>query len=337
MPIQTCTVLGSGSWGTAIAKLLSDKGYETRLWGRSADKASAIQQDRENKAYLPGFELGPSLTATADLEEALSGSELVMAVVPSHGVRALLEGGAAELLPPHAPICAAIKGIENSTLLMVSEIFEDVLPDPQHRQLSFLGGPSFAKEVAAKIPTAVSVAGKDHDVTAKVQEALSTERFRAYTTDDIVGVELGGALKNVVAIAAGIADGLGLGLNTRAALITRGLAEITRLAVKRGANPLTMAGLGGMGDLVLTCTGDLSRNRTVGMKLGQGMKLQEILDSMNMVAEGVRTSKSAYNLARREGVEMPIVEEVYRVLYEDRSPSEAVVTLMTRPLKRELA
>ncbi|MEM9195306.1 MAG: NAD(P)H-dependent glycerol-3-phosphate dehydrogenase [Myxococcota bacterium] len=337
MPIKTCTVLGAGSWGTALAKLLSDKGYETRLWGRSKEKAQAIEEARENAPYLPGFSLPKTLRSTANLEEALEGTELVVVVVPSHGVRPLLEGGAAKLFPKDAPICAAIKGIENSTLMMVSEIFEQDLPASQHAQLSYLGGPSFAKEVAAGIPTAVSIAGKDHDVTARVQNALSTERLRAYTTEDVVGVELGGALKNVVAIAAGIADGLGLGLNTRAALITRGLAEMTRLAVKRGANPLTMAGLGGMGDLVLTCTGDLSRNRTVGMKLGQGQKLQEILDGMNMVAEGVRTSKSARNLALREEVEMPIVEEVYRVLYEDRSPKEAVVSLMTRPLKAERA
>jgi glycerol-3-phosphate dehydrogenase (NAD(P)+) len=334
MDEQTIAVLGAGSWGTALAKQLSDQGHAVRLWARRSEQADAINAARQNERYLPGFELAPTLHATSDLAEAIPGADMVLAVVPSHGVRSMLED-AAQLFPENAPVCAAIKGIENSTLMMVSEIFEEALPESQHHQLSYLGGPSFAKEVAAGVPTAVCVAGKDDRVTEKVQHIFNTDRFRAYATEDVVGVELGGALKNVIAIAAGISDGLGFGLNTRAALITRGLHEISRLAVKLGANPLTMAGLGGMGDLVLTCTGDLSRNRTVGLRLGEGMKLAEVLDSMNMVAEGVKTSKSAFNLSAREDVDMPIVDQVYRVLYEDKDPKAAVTDLMTRPLKRE--
>ncbi|RLB45331.1 MAG: glycerol-3-phosphate dehydrogenase [Deltaproteobacteria bacterium] len=334
MDEQTIAVLGAGSWGTALAKQLSDQGHGVRLWARRKDQADAINEAHVNERYLAGFELGPTLSATSDLETAIVGADMVLAVVPSHGVRGMLET-AAPLFSETAPICAAIKGIENSTLMMVSEIFEEALPEDRHHLLSFLGGPSFAKEVAAGVPTAVCVAGKDDAVTEKVQHIFNTDRFRAYATEDVVGVELGGALKNVIAIAAGISDGLGFGLNTRAALITRGLHEISRLAVKMGANPLTMAGLGGMGDLVLTCTGDLSRNRTVGLKLGSGMKLDEVLASMTMVAEGVKTSKSAFELAARNDVDMPIVHQVYRVLYEDKDPKAAVTDLMTRPLKRE--
>jgi len=242
---------------------------------------------------------------------------------------------AAPLFGTKAPIVSATKGIEIDSLMLVSEIFEDMLPESQHRQLAYLGGPSFAKEVAACLPTAVSVAGHDADVVAVAQEAFTTDRFRVYSTEDVVGVELGGALKNVVAIAAGIADGLGFGHNTRAGLITRGLAEISRLAISRGANPLTLAGLSGMGDLVLTCTGDLSRNRNVGLQIGQGKSLQDILGSMQMVAEGVRTTQSAKELAERDGVDMPITQEVYAMLYEDKPPLKAVVDLMARPLRAE--
>jgi glycerol-3-phosphate dehydrogenase (NAD(P)+) len=330
---RTIAVLGAGSWGTALAKQLSDQGHAVRLWARRPDQAETIERERENAAYLPGFALASTLTATSDLGRALEGSDAVVAVVPSHGLRDVLREGA-DLFPERAPICGAIKGIENDSLMLVSEIFAEMLPSARER-LTFLGGPSFAKEVAAGLPTAVSVAGVSDAVTSEVQAIFSTPRFRAYRTDDVVGVELGGALKNVMAIAAGISDGLGFGHNTRAALITRGLAEMSRLAEKRGANPLTMAGLGGMGDLVLTCTGDLSRNRSVGLALGKGKKLPEILDGMKMVAEGVKTAKSAHELAEREGVEMPIVAEVHRVLYEDKDPREAVVDLMTRPLKNE--
>jgi glycerol-3-phosphate dehydrogenase (NAD(P)+) len=317
-----------------LAKLLADQGHPTRLWARRKVMADAIQGQRENQAYLPGFPLPDMLETTSDLAFALEGSDLIVSVVPTHGLREVLQD-AAPLFGTKAPIVSATKGIEIDSLMLVSEIFEDMLPESQHRQLAYLGGPSFAKEVAACLPTAVSVAGHDADVVAVAQEAFTTDRFRVYSTEDVVGVELGGALKNVVAIAAGIADGLGFGHNTRAGLITRGLAEISRLAISRGANPLTLAGLSGMGDLVLTCTGDLSRNRNVGLQIGQGKSLQDILGSMQMVAEGVRTTQSAKELSERDGVDMPITQEVYAMLYEDKPPLKAVVDLMARPLRAE--
>jgi glycerol-3-phosphate dehydrogenase (NAD(P)+) len=328
------TVLGAGSWGTALARLLAEKGYPTRLWARRQAMADAIRAQGENEAYLPGFPFPKTLEATADLEYALDGSDLVVCVVPTHGLREVLED-AGPLLGTKAPIVSATKGIELGTLMLISEIFEDVLPESQHRQLAFLGGPSFAKEVAARLPTAVSVAGNDSGIVATAQKALTTDRFRVYSTEDVVGVELGGALKNVVAIAAGIGEGLGFGHNTRAGLITRGLAEISRLAIAKGANPLTLAGLSGMGDLVLTCTGDLSRNRNVGLQIGRGKSLTEILGSMQMVAEGVRTTKSAKALADRLDVDMPITQEVYAMLYEGKPPLTAVGDLMARPLRAE--
>jgi glycerol-3-phosphate dehydrogenase (NAD(P)+) len=327
-------VLGAGSWGTALAKSLSDAGHEVHLWARREEQATAIQGARENSAYLPGISLGTTLTATSSLERALTGASLVLSVVPTHGLRDTI-ATAVSFMPESAPILSATKGIENGTLELVSGIFDACLPASRRHLMTYLGGPSFAKEVAQGMPTAVVVAGSDASVSARVQSILGTDRLRVYTTDDVVGIELGGSLKNVMAIAAGIGDGLGFGHNTRAAIITRGLAELSRLATKLGAHPMTLAGLGGMGDLVLTCTGDLSRNRKVGLELGRGKKLGEILASMNQVAEGVRTTKSAYELCRREDVEMPIVDAVYRILYEDMPPLEGVVGLMTRKLRAE--
>lgn len=326
-------VLGAGSWGTALAKLLADKGNDVRLWARKESQATAIEAARENQRYLAGFALPDTLHATHDLHQTLDGAELVVSVVPSHGLRELLP--AVVPLLPDVPIVSASKGIENTTLKLVSEIFEELVPPSKHGLLTYLSGPSFAKEVAAGMPTVVVAAGRDASVTTTVQHAFATDRFRVYTSSDVLGVELGGALKNVIAIATGIGDGLGFGHNTRAALITRGLAEMGRLAINMGGDPLTLAGLAGMGDLVLTCTGDLSRNRQVGLELGKGRKLADVLGGMTMVAEGVKTAKSAYELAEKRGVEMPIVREAYRILYEDRPPLEAMVALMTRELKAE--
>ena len=327
-------VLGAGSWGTALAKLVADQGEPVSLWSRREEQVTAINGSRRNPTYLTDIELPATLRATSDLEDALDGAALVIVVVPTEANRALLQQ-ALPFIPEDAAILSATKGIEQGTLELVSEIFEDVLPKERHRMLTYLGGPSFAKEVAIGVPTAVCVAGHDEETRTRVAEMLSTTRFRVYTTDDVVGIELGGALKNVVAIAAGIADGMNLGHNTRAALITRGLAELGRLAVKLGADPLTLAGLGGMGDLVLTCTGDLSRNRQVGIGLGRGKKLPQILEELGMVAEGVRTAKSAHELGKREGIEMPITDQVYSILYEDLPAQQALVTLMTRPMKDE--
>jgi len=327
-------VLGAGSWGTALAKHLADKNIEVRLWSRREDHAEQMRATGENETYLPGFKLPATLHPTSDLEHAIGNARAVVCVTPSHGLRELLNH-ATGLFPTDAPIVSATKGIENDSLLLVSEIFEQYLPPSKQRLFTCLSGPSFAREVAQGIPTAVSIAGRDEKVALDVQALFSTDRFRVYTTSDLVGVELGGALKNVMAIAAGIADGLGFGHNTRAALITRGLAEMGRLAVKLGGDPITLAGLSGMGDLVLTCTGDLSRNRSVGMELARGRKIADIVSGMAMVAEGVRTAKSAYELAQREDVYMPIVGEIYEVLYKDKPPIEAVVSLMTRPARPE--
>lgn len=327
-------VLGAGSWGTALGKLLAENGHRVLLWARDAQEADAINRDRTNEKYLPGFVLPEGIRATNDMDEALSGAELVLSVVPTIGLREVL-GKAAERFPAGAPILSCTKGIETSTLKLVSEIFEEHLPKERHGDVTYLTGPSFAREVAARMPTAVTVAGTDETVCHRVQSLLMNDLFRVYTTDDVIGCELAAALKNVIAIAAGVADGLGFGHNTRAALITRGLAEIGRLALALGAHPLTMSGLAGVGDLVLTCTGDLSRNRSVGLALGRGQKLDEILAGMTMVAEGVNTTKSAYELSQKRGVEMPITAAMYRILYEDQDPRTAVVELMTRRARPE--
>lgn len=326
-------VIGGGSWGTALAKVLCDKG-PVRLWARSAEVVEGINREHRNVRYQSDLTLPEGLTATGALDEALDGAELVCVVVPSHALRDVMTR-AAPHMAPGVPIVSASKGIENETLQTMEEVLTDVLPRALWADLAFLSGPSFARETLQELATAVTVAARFHGVAAAVQAAFSTPYFRCYTTEDVTGVELGGALKNVVAIAAGAAAGLGLGHNSRSALLTRGLAEITRLAVARGANPLTLSGLAGMGDLVLTCTGELSRNRHVGFELGRGRSLDEILGGMNQVAEGVRTAKSAYRLGVREGVEMPITAAVYAVLYQGKSPKLAVAELMGRDLKRE--
>lgn len=328
-------VIGAGAWGTALGQLLAESGAAVNIWAYEAEVVEEINQQHENRTYLPGVKLAAGLHACSDLAECLVGRRLVLVVVPSHVMRPVIQR-AAPHLPSGVPIVSASKGIENDTLATMSEVLEEVLPIVYHPTLAFLSGPSFAREVAGRNPTAVSVAARFEKVAEQVQHLMSGPFFRVYTSTDVTGVELGGALKNVIAIAAGTADGLGFGANTTAALVTRGLAEITRLAVKLGANPLTLSGLSGMGDLVLTCYGGLSRNRTVGQKLGQGQDIKEILGGMRQVAEGVKTARSVHQLAEREQVDMPICEVVYQMLYEGLSPRDAVTGLMGRSLKKEI-
>lgn len=327
-------VIGGGSWGTALAKLVADQGHETVIWCHGERTAREINEEHENKVYLGGIGLPGNLRATTDMAEALQEAQFIMEVVPSHVLREVMER-AREHIPVGVPILSATKGIEQDSLMLMSDVLEDVLPVHCHPYLAYLGGPSFAREVATEQPTAVTVAAHSEKLAQIVQEIVNAPYFRVYTTIDVVGVEMGGALKNVIAIAAGAADGMGLGTNARAGMVTRGLGEISRIASRRGANPLTLSGLSGMGDLVLTCYGNLSRNRTVGYKLGAGQTLQQILDEMQMVAEGVKTARSAYHLAQKLGVEMPITEQVYRVLYEDKPVRQAVSDLLARDLKRE--
>jgi glycerol-3-phosphate dehydrogenase (NAD(P)+) len=328
-------VVGAGGWGTALAKLAAELGHQVTLWAYEPEVAQQIRETRLNSTFLPGVEL-PSLEATNDLEQVVRERDLLLSVVPSHVVREVwsVAGRATQGAPL---LVSATKGIETVTLATMAEVLRETTGRELHGRLAVLSGPSFALEVARRLPTAVVVAAQRLEVAQEVQRALSTDRFRVYTSDDMPGVEIGGAAKNVVAIAAGLADGLGLGHNTRAALITRGLAEITRLAMAKAANPLTLAGLAGMGDLVLTCTGDLSRNRTVGLKLGRGLPLDEVLAGTKVVAEGIRSAKACYDLARRLGVEMPITEAVHAVLYEGLTPMDAVERLMGRQLKPELS
>ncbi len=332
---KTVGVIGAGAWGTALAQLMADQGSDVTIWAYETEVVQDINTLHENRIYLPGMPLSERLAATSSLEEALTGRDLVLLVCPSHVMRTVMTK-AAPYLPTGVPIVSAAKGIENESLMTMSEVLQDVLPTELHPYLAFLSGPSFAKELAARLPTAVSVASADEQVAIEVQQMMVAPYFRVYTSADVVGIELGGALKNVVAIASGVADGMGLGYNTAAAIVTRGLAEVTRLAVKRGARPMTLAGLSGMGDLVLTCMGGLSRNRTVGQKLGQGMTLEQIMADMRQVAEGVKTARSVYLLAQREQVDMPICTTVYRLLYEDLPAAQGLSGLMTRSLKSEL-
>jgi glycerol-3-phosphate dehydrogenase (NAD(P)+) len=328
-------VVGAGSWGTALANLLACKGYELDLWVFEPEICKQIEKQHENKVFLPGVTLSPNLRPTNDIETAVADKDLVLVVVPSHVMRDMTTA-MGPFLNPDTVLVTASKGIENQTHLTMSGVILDTLQDWSHSQLATISGPSFAKEVARKAPTVVTAASAELAVAAVVQSIFVTPYFRVYTNTDVIGVEIGGAIKNVIAIAAGVIDGLGLGLNTRAALITRGLTEIQRLGRRMGADPRTLAGIAGVGDLILTCTGDLSRNHTVGKKIGEGLQLDAILSEMRMVAEGVKTTKSVYNLARKLGVEMPICEEMYAILYQGISPETAVYRLMTRDLKPEL-
>jgi glycerol-3-phosphate dehydrogenase (NAD(P)+) len=328
-------VVGAGSWGTALANLLAGKGYPIDLWVFEREICRQIEETRENGVFLPGIQLSENLRPSTDLAEVVRGKAVVLIVVPSHVMR-VVAGRMAPDLEPEAIVVSASKGIENDTLLTMSGVLKEAAADLSDDRLAVLSGPSFAREVAMGVPTVVTVASKQEACANMVQRVFATTAFRVYTNEDIMGVELGGAVKNVIAIAAGIVDGLGLGLNTRAALITRGQTEIRRLGLALGANPRTFTGLAGIGDLVLTCTGDLSRNHMVGLKIGQGQTLSQVLAEMRMVAEGVKTARSVHNLARQLGVEMPISDAVYKVLHEDLSPKDALHQLMTRDLKHEL-
>ena len=332
--VEKIGVIGAGAWGTALSMLLADKGHDVTLWMYEKDLAEETARTRENRVYLPGFTLPASLKVTSSMETAATGKAVVLSVVPSHTARAVA-GQFAPFLSRDAIIMSASKGIEIETLMPLSEVFRDVLAKEFHNRLCFLSGPSFAKEVAQKMPTAVALASYDPSLGRKAQEVFSNTYFRVYTNPDVIGVELAGSLKNVVAIAAGVLEGMGYGYNTTAALLTRGLAEMARLGVAMGGNLQTFAGLAGMGDLVLTCTGGLSRNRTLGVRLGKGEKLGDIMSNVKTVAEGVKTAKAARDLAGKYKVDMPIVDEVYQILYENKDPKRAVKDLMARELKEE--
>jgi len=327
-------VVGAGAWGTALANLLAEKGFQVDLWAFETEVCADIVDSRENKLFLPGIRLSKNLRPSNDLDKVAAGKEILLLAIPSHVFRSV----AINLV--HYPsekttIISVSKGIENRTHLTMTGVLEQLLPAKLHDQLAVVSGPSFAEEVAKKVPTAVTAAAHRPDVAKRVQAAFATPYFRIYTSHDVIGAQLCGALKNVLAIAAGISDGLGLGLNTRAALITRGITEIQRLGIRLGADPKTFMGLAGIGDLILTCTGTLSRNWTVGNRLGQGMELDAIISQTRTVAEGVKTTKSIYNMSQKLGIEMPIAEHVYRILYEDLDPREALHALMIRDLKYE--
>lgn len=332
---ERVAVIGAGSWGTALANLLSKKDCEVTLWSYEADVATAITEEHRNPRYLSEVPLHESLRATTSLEEALAGADHVVSVSPAQHVRRVMADAAA-YMKPDALVISASKGIETTSLQTMAQVHAEVLPRPAASRACFLSGPSFALEVAQEQPTAVTIASHDANAAETAQQLFQTPYFRAYTSDDVVGVELGGALKNVIAVAAGMGVGLGLGHNATAALITRGLAEITRLGMRFGANPLTLSGLAGMGDLILTCTGGLSRNRHVGVELGRGRAIDDVLGEMTMVAEGVQTTKAAHALAQRAGIEMPIVAEVHAVLFEGTTAAEALENLMLREPKPEL-
>jgi glycerol-3-phosphate dehydrogenase (NAD(P)+) len=327
-----CAVVGAGAWGTALADLLARNGHDVRLWAYEPDVVESINAKHENVRFLRGHPLSESLEAVGDIRSAVDGAELITLATPSQVLRGIVKSAVGSL-PRGAPLVVATKGIEKGTLCVMTEVAEQEIPGATVVALS---GPSFAVEVVNRQPTAVVVASKEIEAAGVAQRAFSSPYFRVYTHTDVIGVELGGALKNVMAVATGIAEGLGLGFNARAALVTRGLAEMTRLGSALGAEQSTFAGLAGLGDLVLTCTGSLSRNRAVGVEVGKGRKLEDVLKARETVAEGVFTAQSARELAVREGVEMPIVDTVNRVLFEGQSARSAIGALMTRELRAEV-
>lgn len=333
--MEKVTVLGAGSWGTALAVVLAENGHDTLIWSHRQDQADEINTSHTNKKYLPKTTLPTNLHATSSLEQAVQHAETIVVAVPTKAIRevctdmtAFLQG---EKLFVHVS-----KGIEPDSLKRISELMSESLPQDKIQNVVVLSGPSHAEEVVLQHPTTVTAACEDEQAAKKVQDLFMSQYFRVYTNDDVVGVEIGGALKNVIALAAGIVDGLNYGDNAKAALITRGLAEITRLGVKMGGNPFTFSGLTGMGDLIVTCTSVHSRNWRAGNMLGKGMNLDEVLTQMGMVVEGVRTTKAAYQLAKKYEVPMPITEQLYEVLFNDKKPKEAVDNLMIRMKKPEI-
>ncbi len=327
-------VVGGGSWGTALAKLLAELEHEVTLWFHNPEVERATAAAHENTTYLPGFRLPDNVHTTTSLRDAVAEAAVVLSVVPSHATREVL-AAAAPFVEQDALLVSASKGIEQATLKRMSEVLVDVIGQTRAGQVASLSGPSFAREVAAGMPTAVTLAAADMAVAERLQNIFLAPTFRVYASSDLVGVEIGGTVKNVIAIAAGVSDGLGFGSSTRAALITRGVAEIARLVQKLGGDPRTVSGLSGVGDLVLTCTGDLSRNRTVGLRLGRGEKLRDILADMKMVAEGVKNSATVCELARRAGVELPIAEQIRQLLHEDKPARQVVGDLMSRQARPE--
>jgi glycerol-3-phosphate dehydrogenase (NAD(P)+) len=329
-------IIGAGGWGIALAKVLADKGEQVTLWCHGAESYHELQENRESHIYLAGILLPSSIKFTRSIEAAVTDKSLIICAVPSHTVRGVMASASSYVSSQTTVLCGT-KGLEEESLKTMGEVLAEIFGDPQQQRHAFLSGPTFAIEVARGLPAAVTVAARQEDTARDVQETISTQNFRVYTSTDIVGVQMGGVIKNIIAIAAGISDGLNLGHNARAALITRGLAEMTRLAIRMGADPMTLAGLPGLGDLVLTCAGDLSRNRKVGIQIAQGKSVQEITQGTRMVAEGVRNTRSVYILARNLGAEMPIVEQMYKVIHEGKKPAEAVRDLMQRSLKSELS
>ena len=332
--MKTISIIGAGSWGTALGIIAARAGHDVKLWSRNPKVVESINRDHVNSIYLADFRIPNGARATTTIEEAIDGADLLILAAPSHAMRAVLTS----MLPalrPGMTFVSATKGIEIETGKRISELVHDVVGADFASGFVCLSGPSFAKEVVQKHPTAVVAASVNSEDRHRVQSALSFENLRIYTNDDVAGTELGGSVKNVMAIAAGMVAGLGFGSNSIAALITRGLAEMTRLALREGGKLETLMGLAGLGDLVLTCTGSLSRNRFLGQELGKGRGLEEIIASMNEVAEGVKTTKALKQLASRLQVEMPITDEVYAVLYEQKTPSDAAAELMKRPLRGE--
>jgi glycerol-3-phosphate dehydrogenase (NAD(P)+) len=330
--VTNLSIIGGGSWGTALAIVLAPRFERVRLWVYEADLAERIVATRENDVYLPGFSVPEEVEVTSALDRAMTDAEIVLTAVPSHLVRPIYQKMQV-FVRRRMIFVSATKGVENGSLLRMSEVVCEVLGS--NTRVAAISGPTFAREVARRDPTALVVASSDLSLAQQIQTAFSSSTFRLYSSADTIGVEIGGSIKNVVAIGAGVLHGLGLGHNAMAALITRGLAEIARLGVAMGAKSQTMAGLAGLGDLVLTCTGELSRNRMVGVELARGRKLQEIVQSMKMVAEGVKTTNAVIELARRYSVEMPISEQMYQMLNGDTSPREAIQRLMERTLKGE--